>query len=59
MLRRPSPEYQAVPHVLIVWVLSSIDKLVEHGIDSEAGKFGGEEFGFLLGVSGGPMGFVA
>lgn len=59
VLGRSSPEYQAVPLVFEVWILGLVDELVEDGIDAEAGEAGGEEFSFLLAVSGASVGLVA
>ncbi len=58
VLGRPSPEYQAVPLIFEFGILGLVDELVEHGIDAEAGEAGGEEFGLLLAVPCGSVGFV-
>ena len=59
MLGRSSPEYQAVPLILVFGILGLVDELVEDLINIETGEVEGEELGFLLAVPRGSVGFVA
>lgn len=56
---RTSPEDETVSRVGVGWIFQGAVELAEVGVEDPAGKVWREDLGFLLGVAGEAMGFVA